>query len=406
MNKLVTTALAVAAAGSLSHADPGDNDWLELDGEINDLATALTPAQDGMGWSALIRANFLYSSDEVATGSPGNPDLAGFAFADVDLAFWGSVGNFGWRVSTDILPNEGSLLGVGGNNVDGGSPFVLEDAYVYWDCTQQVTLTLGNQKPMGLRSGHIYPENQLFIDRTALGSTFDYWDNGLTAAGSWEDFDYAVQVFNGSENDLTGGSNFSAASKNHIWLLHAAWNLGDGAGAVEGASAGNDDLNLTVGFTYVSDDTTAGDPISTRTGDGNMLAVDINGSINQFGFGAEIADLDDDGSRNVSRDFGSGQLGGGLPVPVGFANNGALFTDDSTPWNLTGSFLLSPEWEIGARYEDIDDFSNTSILSVGVSWYRSGSNAKLQAQWQSWDSDATSLDGDVYTIGMVVGASS
>ena len=105
MNKLVTTALAVAAAGSLSHADPGDNDWLELDGEINDLATALTPAQDGMGWSALIRANFLFSNDEVGTGTnfaPDDPDLAGFAFADVDLAFWGSVGNFGWRISTDI----------------------------------------------------------------------------------------------------------------------------------------------------------------------------------------------------------------------------------------------------------------------------------------------------------------
>ena len=100
----------------------------ELDGEINDLATALTPAQDGMGWSALIRANFLFSNDEVGTGtlfSPDDADLAGFAFADIDLAFWGSVGIFGWRINTDIEPNEGSLLGTGGYNID---PNQIENA--------------------------------------------------------------------------------------------------------------------------------------------------------------------------------------------------------------------------------------------------------------------------------------
>lgn len=396
MNKLVTTALAVAAAGSLSHADPGDNDWLELDGEINDLATALTPAQDGMGWSALIRANFLFSNDEVATGSPTAPDLVGFAFADVDLAFWGSVGNFGWRVSTDIHDNEGS------ENTEPGAAnektsLVLEDAYVYWDCTEFVTLKLGNQKPRALRSGYIYPEYQLFIDRTVLGSTFDFWDNGLTAEGSWEGFDYAVQVFNSVETDAFGTTTGTpATASDTFWVIHAAWNFGDGAGMAEGASTGNDDLNFSVGFTYLQDDATGGNN-GTKTGDGNLIAVDFNGSISQFGFGAEIMDLDNDGGRTLARDFGSGQLFGGSV---------ASLDDDTTPWNLTGSFLLSPEWEIGARYEEIDDMADTSVLSAVINWYRSGSNAKLQAQWQNFNSDDPTADGNVFTIGLVVGASS
>ena len=94
MNKFVTTALAVAAAGTLSHADPGDNDWLELDDEINSLASALTPAQDGMGWSALIRVYYDYSSDDVGTVDVSGVDTDcvmsnsfGFGGTNATLAF-------------------------------------------------------------------------------------------------------------------------------------------------------------------------------------------------------------------------------------------------------------------------------------------------------------------------------
>ena len=31
MNRFATTALALAAAGSVSYADPGDNEWLEAE---------------------------------------------------------------------------------------------------------------------------------------------------------------------------------------------------------------------------------------------------------------------------------------------------------------------------------------------------------------------------------------
>ena len=103
MNKFVTTALGLAAVGSVGMADPGDNEWLGLDSEINHLARSLTPAQDGMGWSFLMRIAYVYSSDDIATDNVtgatfGGEDISGFDFNDLDLAFWGSVGDFGWRL--------------------------------------------------------------------------------------------------------------------------------------------------------------------------------------------------------------------------------------------------------------------------------------------------------------------
>src|SRR5262245_37655483 len=111
MNRLVTTALALAAVGSAANAAPGDTEWLELDSEINGLSSSLTPAQDGMGWAALIRAVYSHSKDDIATGGGGAPDLSGFSFNDVDLAFWSNYGPYLLRISADIDSNEAGLGG-------------------------------------------------------------------------------------------------------------------------------------------------------------------------------------------------------------------------------------------------------------------------------------------------------
>jgi len=92
MNLFVKGALALAATSTVGLADPADSsDWLELDSEINSLATTYASSQgDGMGWSGLLRYNYTFSSDDVATGN--GDDVSGFDFDDADIAFWGGIG--------------------------------------------------------------------------------------------------------------------------------------------------------------------------------------------------------------------------------------------------------------------------------------------------------------------------
>src|SRR5262245_23687498 len=98
MNRFVKTALAIAVAGSAANAGTGDNEWAALDGEISGLASSLKPSQDGSGWAVLLRAVYSYSSDDLFTSGGTDADLSGFAFNDIDFAFWGSQGPYSWRL--------------------------------------------------------------------------------------------------------------------------------------------------------------------------------------------------------------------------------------------------------------------------------------------------------------------
>ena len=375
MNKFVTTALAVAAAGTLSHADPGDNDWLELDGEINDLATALRPADDdsGGGWSGLFRGTYDYSTDDVANGNNDANDISGIKFRDVDVAFYYNVGTYGARFNVDVNDNLSTSPGL-----------KIEDAHVWFECGQYANVTFGNQKPRVLRSGYVDPERTLFIDRTALGSTFDVWNQGIQAGGNWEAFSYALGLFNGQNTN----------TKDHVWNVRVAYDFGAGAGDDEGALNGGDDLNFTVGGSYVIDNSSA----AAANLDDTMWALDVNGNMGQFSLGAEVAGLEDGWTwLNVSNDYSI--------LDNASSAGPTLFSPDSTPWNVTLGFLLNPEWEFGVRYENTDSLADTKVISVGASWYRAGHNSKWQAQYQNFDSDTGSqFDGSVFSVGVTVGA--
>jgi hypothetical protein len=360
MNKFVTTALAVAAAGSVSSADPGDSDWLELDSEMTSLASSLTSDNHGMGWTALLRTYYVHSSDDIATG--GGPDQSGFGFVDVDFALWGSVADYGWRVSADL--ESGSLS--------------LEDAYAFWACGEYFTAMFGQFKPQVLRSGFIDPENQLFINRTAMGSQFDLWNLGIGADGFWEQFNWWVSIHNGS----------NGSTSDHLYALRVEWSLGTGAGDFEGAMGGSDELNATFGLSLVNDDSVDGPP---QDPDNSRIYLDANGNFGQFGFGVEIGMFDDDAGGTVGTDYM-------LPL---------AFEGDSDPLNVTLSFLLNPEWEFGLRYEDLDNGTtgaDNTVLSLVANWFQSGNNAKWQAQWSDVDADTGNPDGSVFMVSLVVGA--
>ena len=366
MNKFLKGALAIAATGTVGFAEPTDsNDWLELDSEINSLATSYASAQDGMGWTALLRFTYTFSSDDIATG--GGDDVSGFKFEDVDMAFWGGVGTYQWRVSWDVAN------GVGGFILD---DLTLEDAFIMFECEEYFTTTAGNYKMRVLMSNDVDPERQLFIDRTPLGSAFDFWDAGVELTGTQDMLRWYAALQNGSNGQNSG----------HRYSVRAEYDFGTGASLNEAALGANDDFNGTVGATYFNDDTLSGDT--------SMIAIDFRGTYGLFGMGAEIAFIDEDLANNLSTSVDFSRISN---TALSFAND-----DDTNPLSIWLSYCLNEEFEGAVRFDDLDNMADESIISVVVNWYRSSHNAKWQLQVSDVDSDND--DGTIIQIGYVVGA--
>jgi len=403
MNRFVKTALAIAVAGSAAQAGTGDNDWAALDSEISGLASSLKPSQDGMGWAVLLRAVYSHSNDDIFSGGSNQPDLSGFTFNDIDLAFWGSQGTYSWRVSGDLDTNN-----------FGGSSFDLEDAYVRWNCGGYFDATMGNFKPRLSHSNSVDPGNMLFIDRSILGSAGDSWDNGVGVSGAYEQFKWYGGILNGN----------NGSTQDHFYYVRGEFDLGTGAGMYEGAMGSSETLNGTVGLSLIANDTFAfggqsnGDFDGDDDTDNTAWLLDFHGSMSNFGFGAEVAGFDDDFAAATDEDYSNLSDSGPFPG-LGVAVPALLLVPDSMPFSVYGSYLINPEWEVGVRYEDLDnsdfpgsgvggggdDGPDNTVLSIGASWYRGTNAGKWQIQYSMIDADSAFNDGDLLEVGYSIGTS-
>jgi hypothetical protein len=399
MNRFAKTALAIAAAGSAAQAGTGDGDWKALDSEISGLAASLKPSQDGSGWAVLLRAVYSFSSDELYTSGGVDPDLSGFAFNDVDIAFWGSQSSYSWRVSADL---DGNSLDDDGSSFD---DIDLQDAYIRFKCGEYFDATMGNYKPRLTLSNSVDPEHQILIDRSVLGSSADFWDNGIGVSGGMEQFAWYAGLMNGSNGTTASGS---GQTRDHLYFVRGEFNLGTGAGMYEGAMGSSDTLNGTAGLTFVLDETFDFAPVGGAGGDfdndgdsdNTAWIVDFAGSVSNIGFGAEVALLDDDFIAATDEDYSDSSSTGNVAL---------VLAPDSTPWSVYGSYMISPEWEVAVRYEDLDNSEfgaasgpDNTILAVGANWYR-GTGGKWQAQWSMVDADSNFDDGNILEIGYAVG---
>lgn len=377
MNKFVTTALGLAAVSSIGSADPGDGDWLGLDSEINSISPSLNAFAGASGWSVLLRSTFAASSDELA-GAPGaKEELSGFGFNDIDVAFFGGVGDFTYRVSAD-------LDGVGGNSLE------LEDAYANWPCGD-MTARFGQFKPDTLRSATIDPEHQLFPDRTLLGSAFDMWDQGVSISGINNDVRWGFALMNG-QNEHTSNVNGNR-TEDHRYILSFGYDIGNGAGDYEGARGGNRALNASAGLAVIND--------NTESETLQHVLVQFNGNYGQWGFGLDVVDFDGDEMVDTwapAADFGQFN-------PIGSAGGRDILEGGTTPYAVTVSYLARPDVEVGFRHENTDNNNDLMLNSLGVSYYRSGSNAQWKAAFTEFDGDNGFANGNYFQVGLTVGMS-
>ncbi|MEW6071454.1 MAG: hypothetical protein AB1726_02520 [Planctomycetota bacterium] len=402
MNRFVTGALALAAAGSAAYAEPATSDWLELDSELSTLASSTTATGDYTNLKVLLRGGYVYSGDELAVGDDDG-SISGVRFWDVAVAGGTQVGDVGVRLGFDFARQNWFYS----KSFDGleWTP-TLEDAYATWKCGE-VDVIAGQYKPHVTRTGFTDPEYLFFLERSAMGSLYDWYDAGIGARGSFGDFSWNVDVMNGAGDEIYFGDYRGGISSGHIYILRALWNFGRTVGgyemAPEDAYGAGDDPTGTIGVWYVMDDIWNG-------WDTDTYGIDGQGTFGQFGWGFEVESRDDDAGEHLTAPGWNS-----LYWPL-------LFGGDSTPWMVYGTWQVNEEWGVGLRYEDLDNSGplwtdgpeggDDTVLTLGVNRYDVGHNGKIGASvamidssdneyWDGYDFGSTT----VFQVGYTYGAS-
>lgn len=366
MRKLVYSAVALTLVSVPGFAN--ENEWSSLDQEINNLSTSLS-AQNAAGpkIGGFIKTSFRYSDDTDALFGPLNDeDESGFKLDKARIEISGDLGqDYSYKVSFELTDS---------------TPPIVRDAYVSWKLAESVKGTMGRFKKPFLRSGLVSDKSLLFYDRTALGAFFDVREEGLMFSGNFDTVEWWLAGQNGTDG------------KQDDWnfTIRLAANLmGSGVGKVEGAYGAGEETNLTVGVAY-------GD--EGEYDDGAMIAAEVALTAGPFSLAGELVDFDDGDSTGsfLSKD--------GSPLHYG-SNNTLADIDpaDSTPWDISASYLFTDVYEAALRYEDADDTDSTTAWSLGVNRYIQGHDIKWTLQVLSSDSDLSSSEVTEWTLGLTVG---
>jgi len=377
MMKIVLGALALTAATTPALAT--ETSWSTTDRDLASLSSSLTQGASGVSVSGFLRSSYVGWSDA---------DVGGFSIDDAQIWVNGTVGDFSVVLQTEAASGETFLdLDQDGNSddIDGdgeedaffGSnmPFTVGslgnlgvlDAYVTWNATEMIKVQMGQFRPAFLGSSARNENNLLFINRSFLGASAAYRDQGAQVSGSFGMVNVAVYAHNGDDG---AGDELSFGFRAEATVMGTA-------SANEGALGASGDPSLTVGLGYMDDNSNL--RLFSVVPFDSAIAVDANFTMGALGVSAEIVDLaqDDDDVTGISA--------------------------DATPFNVAGSFVVMPDQlEVALRYEDFDDVDNTNWITVGANWYLQGHAAKWQFNYVTASSDIDAFDTDHFQVGLTV----
>jgi len=353
MKKLVISAITASVASATALAS--ESEWARLDRDVQALSSTLSGLESsGVTLSGYIRAAYLSSSDDYYTPSP-TTDLGDFDVLNARLKASGTRGDVGY------------VLQIGGENA--GSASMLLDAYINVPIGANLTVRAGQFKAIIARDSLVSSSKLFFTDRSEIGSLFATRTEGLALLGTFDAFDWAITIQDGTDG---AGDDYLIALRGVIDFL------GDGVDMVEGAYGAPDEIEGTAGVSYWDDG--AGE-------DANGLLVEATVAASMYSINVWVADISDDlYTGNGSSEF---------------------FVADSTPFGVMGTFMLTQPsaeqggWELGARFQDMDDMVDTNILDVGVNYYASGHDYKYFLNYKTIDSDT--VEADIITLGINVG---
>lgn len=339
-------ALAPAAAAG------GGEEWLTLDRELEALEATLAPQDSGgIRVGALVRSNYAWFEESPLVAGT---HYSGFAFDNIRGFFEGEVGGTTMHLSFEALS---------------GTMFVL-DAYGRVPLRDGVDLTMGQFLPAVLRSGLIDPQNLLFILRTGPGAFWHGRDTGVQLAAELDRVLVRASLLNGADG----------AGDDQAWVVRADWSAVDSVPWVEGAYGSGRQTALVVGASYYDD--------AGALQDGDVVSVDALLTTDRFSLGGEFQSYGDDGGVDPGNGIKDGIYGN---------------LSDTSPWAASASFMVDPDkYEVGVRYETLDDQYDASAVTLGLNAYLAGHDLMWQFNYSQVSSDRSDQDGPVMGIGLTV----
>jgi hypothetical protein len=156
-------------------------------------------------------------------------------------------------------------------------------------------------------------------------------------------------------------------------VVRGEYKIAGGAAYREGALGAPEDLQATLGVAYFADG-------SQIDGDdfGSSWAADIYSTLNAISLHAEILGMDEELATKA----------------VGNAS------DDATPYTATVGYRINERWEAAARWQDLDNDVDTTLLGGGVNYYIQGHDLKLQFNISNYDENGT--DGTIFQLGLAI----
>ncbi len=160
-----------------------------------------------------------------------------------------------------------------------------------------------------------------------------------------------------------------------LTVIRVAFNfMGAGIGGVEGAYGGPDELSGTAAIAMFDDG---------ETTDGSATLIEAHVANSQYSAGIEMLDADNAG--------------------VTAAPGASMAMNDATAMTLYRTYMLTPDqWELGIRFQDMDDTADTSIMEVGVNRYLDGHNLKYSIGYRSISSDVAATEADILQLQLQV----
>jgi hypothetical protein len=381
MMKIVLGALALT--GATTPALATETSWSTTDRDLASLSSSLTQGASGVSVSGFLRSSYVGWSDA---------DVGAFSIDDAQIWVNGTVGDFSVTVQLEGASNADDNDG-NGWDVDGdgegdtyeNTPFSVSslgqvsvlDAYASWNATEMIKVQMGQFRPAFLASSARNENQLLFINRSMLGAAGSYRSQGAQASASFGMINVAVFAQNGEEDNSTTPDGI--ANDDLSFGFRASAQIMGTASANEGALGASGDPSLSVGIGYIDDAAQfiwVASPTNPSRNVDECIAVDANFTMGALSIAAEIVDI---------------------------TGNDADATEDATPYNVAGSFVVMPDQlEAALRFEDFDDADNTTWITFGANWYLQGHAAKWQVNYVTSDSDNGDLKEDMFQVGLTV----
>ncbi len=340
-----------------------------MNSSIDSLVAALRDDPAGPHLTGFVRMRGAWSNDVDADAAAGNQDLAGFSLDNVRLILTGEAGS---GCAYTVSLEGGEQLGFDTATTTGVG---LMDAFATIALGESSAIVVGRFSSTTLWSTCIDERSLLFLERPFLSEASDNRDLGVelsTTLGSWHAYATAQNGVDGRGEDF-------------VLSARVAFDAWDTAPSVREGAYDTPPRALDLGVYWLDDQ---------GLDDGRAIGGDVFFRHGAWSAQAEITDFGDD-----LRPAGALNTSTGTLVPIG-----AQISDVATPWDASIAYLLpSQRWEIAARYQDLDDDSDTSIVSACVNRYVAGHDVKWTLQFDHSNSDVDAAESDAAAIGLTVG---